>query len=196
LLFGRANPGGKLPITVPRHVGQVPVYYGHKPSGGRSHWKARYVDGSNEPLWPFGFGLSYTTFRVDSLRLDRASIPVDGEFEVRVDVTNTGSREGDEVVQLYLRDDEASVTRPIKQLRGFKRVTLAPGQRRSVIFRVAAEQLAFTGVDGRRIVEPGRITVMAGTSAEDLPCRATLVVTGEPRVADRLSRFFTETRVV
>jgi len=195
VLFGRANPGGKLPITVPRHVGQVPIYYGHKPSGGRSHWKAKYVDGSNEPLWPFGFGLSYTTFRVDNLRLNRDSVAVDGEFEVTVDVTNTGSREGDEVVQLYLRDEEASVTRPIKQLRGFKRVRLAPGERRSVAFQVAAEQLAFTGVDGRRVVEPGMITVMAGTSAEDLPCRATLTLTGESRVVDRLSRFFTGTRV-
>ena len=196
VLFGRTNPGGKLPITVPRHVGQVPIYYGHKPSGGRSHLKATYVDGSNEPLWPFGFGLSYTTFRVDNLRLNRDSVPVDGEFEATVDVENTGSREGDEVVQLYLRDEEASVTRPIKQLRGFKRVSLASGQRRSVIFRVAAEQLAFTGVDGRRVVEPGRVTVMAGTSAEDLPCRATLTLTGDTVQVGRRSRFFTETTVL
>ncbi len=195
VLFGRFNPGGKLPITVPRHVGQIPIYYGHKPSGGRSHWKAKYVDGSNEPLWPFGFGLSYTTFRVDNLRLDRDSIPVDGEFAATVDVVNTGDREGDEVVQLYLRDEEASVTRPNKQLRGFKRVRLAPGRRCSVTFRVAAEQLAFTGVDGGRIVEPGRITVMAGTSAVDLPCRTTVTLTGKVIPVGRRSRFFTETTV-
>ncbi len=195
VLFGRVNPGAKLPITVPRNVGQVPIYYGHKPSGGRSHWKAAYVDGSNEPLWPFGYGLSYTSFRVSDLRLDRDTTPVDGEFEATVVVENTGDREGDEVVQLYLRDDQASVTRPDKQLRGFRRVTLAPGERRNVTFRVAAEQLAFTGVDGRRIVEPGRITVMAGTSAVDLPCRAGLRLTGKTVVVERRSRFFTETRV-
>jgi beta-glucosidase len=195
VLFGRVNPGGKLPISVPRHVGQIPIYYGHKPSGGRSHWKAKYVDGSNEPLWPFGFGLSYTTFRVDNLRLDRDSVPVDGEFSATVDVENTGDRGGDEVVQLYLRDEEASVTRPVKQLRGFKRVRLAPGERRSVTFRIAAEQLAFTGVDGRRIVEPGKITVTAGTSAVDLPCRAAVTLTGETVRVGRRSRFFTETTV-
>jgi hypothetical protein len=105
------------------------------------------------------------------------------------------TRQCDEVVQLYLRDEEASVTRPTKQLRGFKRVRLAPGQRRSVSFRVAAEQLALTGVDGKRIVEPGRITVMAGTSATDLPCRATVVFTGKTLVVGRRTRFFTGTQV-
>ncbi len=191
ILFGKANPGGKLPVTVPRHVGQVPIYYGHKPSGGRSTWMGPYVDGSNLPLWPFGFGLSYTGFVVRDLLLDRASVAIDGEFGASVEVENVGEREGDEVVQLYIRDDEASVTRPVKELRGFKRIRLAAGEKRRVTFRVAAEQLAFSGVDGRLRLEPGRSTVMAGTSSEDLPCTATIEITGSPRAVGKRSRYFT-----
>jgi beta-glucosidase len=195
VLFGVANPGGKLPITVPRRVGQIPIYYGHKPSGGRSNWKGPYVDGSNEPLWPFGFGLSYTRFAVRDLRLDGSSVAVGGEFEASVEVANTGDRAGDEVVQLYVRDEEASVTRPVKELRGFKRVHLEPGEARRVRFRVAVEQLAFSGVDGRLIVEPGLLTVMAGTSSVDLPCRATLEITGQPVALTGRSRYFTAVSV-
>ena len=122
-LVGEVNSGGKLPITVPRHVGQVPTYYGHKPSGGHSNWKVEYVDGSNLPLWPFGYGLSYTTFALSDMRLARDSIAPDGEVVVSVEVANTGHRAGDEVVQLYVRDLEASLTRPVKELRGFARVS-------------------------------------------------------------------------
>jgi beta-glucosidase len=191
VLFGVTNPGGKLPITVPRQVGQIPIYYGHKPSGGRSNWKGPYVDGSNEPLWAFGFGLSYTHFEVRDLRLDRRSVAMQGEFEASVEVANVGDRAGDEVVQLYIRDEEASVTRPVKELRGFKRVRLAAGEVRRVRFGLAVEQLAFTGVDGRLVIEPGLVTLMAGTSSDDLPCKAQIEITGEAVSNVRRSRYFT-----
>jgi beta-glucosidase len=195
VLFGDVNPGGKLPITVPRRTGQIPIYYGHKPSGGESHWYGPYVDGSNLPLWPFGFGMSYTNFAVTDLQLDKGQVAIDGAFTVGVSVSNTGPRAGDEVVQLYLRDEEASVTRPSKELRGFKRVSLEPGETRRVVFTVAAEQLAFTGVDGRLRVEPGTVKVMVGTSSEDLPCSAQVEVVGGVKVLDRRTRYFTTVTV-
>jgi beta-xylosidase len=195
VLFGDVNPGGKLAVTVPRHVGQVPIHYAHKPSGGRSHWHGDYVDGSHLPLWPFGHGLSYTRFALHGLELDRAAVGPDGEVAISVEVENVGRREGDEVVQLYVRDEEASVTRPVKELRGFARVPLAPGERRRVTFALAAEQLAFTGLDGRLVLEPGRVRVMVGTSSADLPCQAELEITGEATVLARRSRYLTEVTV-
>jgi beta-xylosidase len=195
VLFGDVCPGGKLPVTVPRHVGQVPIYYAHKPSGGRSHWHEEYVDGSHLPLWPFGHGLSYTRFALHGPVLDRARIGPDDEVAIAVDVENVGGRPGDEVVQLYVRDEEASVTRPVKELRGFRRVRLAPGERRRVTFRLAAEQLAFTGREGRLVIEPGRVRVMVGTSAADLPCQADLEVTGRVTVLERRSRYVTAVEV-
>jgi beta-glucosidase len=124
VLFGDVNPGGKLPISVPRHVGQLPVYYGRKPTSFRP-----YLDLTREPLFPFGHGLSYTSFKLDNVRISPEKIGPAGRATVTVDVTNTGPRPGDEVVQLYIRDRVASVTQPVKQLRGFERVTLAPGER-------------------------------------------------------------------
>jgi beta-glucosidase len=192
VLFGDVNPGGKLPITVPRHSGQIPIYYGHKPSGGKSNWQGPYVDGSNEPLWPFGFGLSYTKFEIRDLRLDRQTVAMDGEFEASVVVTNAGGTAGDEVVQLYVRDDEASVTRPVKELRGFCRVRLEPGESRTIRFGMAVEQLAFTGVDGKLRVEPGRVTIMAGSSSVDLPCCVEIELVGDVRHIEHRTRYFTK----
>jgi beta-glucosidase len=179
VLFGDVNPGGKLPITIPHHVGQIPLYYNHKPSGGRSHWKLDYVDGSHKPLWPFGFGRSYTTFEVRDLRLESQTLAMDGDVGMSVEVLNTGERAGDEVVQLYVRDVEASVTRPVRELRGFARVTLEPGERRRVSFRLVADQLAFTGVDGALRLEPGAFEVLVGTSSQDLPLAAPLELVGQ-----------------
>ena len=195
ILFGDADPGGKLPVTVPRHVGQVPIYYAHKPSGGRSHWHGDYVDGSHLPLWPFGHGLSYTRFALHGPELDRTALALGDEVAIAVEVENVGERAGDEVVQLYVRDEEASVTRPVKELRGFRRVHLAAGERRRVTFRLAAEQLAFTGLDGRLVLEPGRVRVMVGSSSADLPCQADLELTGETAVLARRSRYLTEVAV-
>jgi beta-glucosidase len=196
VLSGAANPGGKLPISIPRHVGQVPVTYRHHPTGGHSQPKGDYVDGSVKPLWPFGFGLSYTTFTVDGLRLDRTELATDGgELAISVDVTNTGERAGDEVVQLYVRDDEASVARPVRELRGFCRVTLAPGECRTVTFRLAAEQFAYTGVDRKRVIEPGTIGIEVGTSSVDLPLAASVTLTGPTIELCQRTRFLTETAV-
>jgi beta-xylosidase len=195
VLFGDADPGGKLPVTVPRHVGQVPIYYAHKPSGGRSHWHGDYVDGSHLPLWPFGHGLSYTRFALHGPSLDRTTLGPDDEVAIAVEVENVGERTGDEVVQLYVRDEDASITRPVKELRGFRRVRLSPGERRRVTFRLAAEQLAFTGLDGRLVLEPGRVRLLVGTSSTELPCEAEVELTGEPSVLARRSRYLTEVAV-
>jgi beta-glucosidase len=190
VLFGDASPGGRLPVTVPWSVGQVPIYYAHKPSGGRSNWKGDYVDGPHLPLWPFGFGLSYTSFEMGDLALDRPTIKPGGEAVASVEVVNTGSRAGDEVVQLYMRDAEASVTRPVIQLCGFQRVSLQPGERRRVTFRLAADQLVFTGVDGQLVLEPGRIELMIGRSSADITSRASVELVGPRTIVRRRERFF------
>ena len=161
VLFGDVNPGGKLPISFPRATGQIPVYYDRKPTSFRS-----YLDLTREPLFPFGHGLSYTTFKLDNLKVAPEKIGPAGEAVVTVDVTNTGGRAGDEVVQLYVRDRVASVTRPVKELRGFERVTLAPGERKTVTFKVGPAALRFTSEHMERVVEPGLFDLMVGTSSK------------------------------
>ena len=196
VVVGDQNPGGKLPISIPHHVGQVPITYRHHPSGGHSSPKGDYVDGPTGPLWPFGFGLSYTCFELSDLRVDRSEVPTaDGECVVRVDVANTGERAGDEVVQLYVRDEEASVARPVLELRGFQRVSLAPGERRTVTFTLSSEQFAYTGVDRRRIVEPGHITLHVGRSSVDLPLTTRIDLVGRPVHLAYRRRYLTATAV-
>ena len=196
VLLGVENPGGKLPITIPRHVGQVPMSYRHHPTGGHSSWKVDYVDGPASPLWPFGFGRSYTTFTLSGLRLDRDRVPTDdGEVVVSADVTNTGERHGDEVVQLYVRDREASLARPVLELRGFRRVGLAPGERRTITFTLSSEQLAFVGPDYRRVVEPGTIAVFVGSSSQDLPLAGQFELVGPTVHLVERNRYLTETGV-
>jgi beta-glucosidase len=162
-LFGDLNPGGKLPVTVARHVGQVPVFYNYKPSARRG-----YLFDTTEPLFPFGYGLSYTTFAYANLRVAPARIGTDGRTAVSVDVTNRGARAGDEVVQLYIRDAVSLATRPVKELRGFRRVTLQPGETRTVTFDLGPEHLAYHGSDMKRVVEPGRFEVMVGGNSVDV----------------------------
>jgi beta-glucosidase len=162
-LFGELNPGGKLPITFPRSVGQLPVYYGRKPTSFRP-----YGDGPRTPLFAFGQGLSYTTFRVDEVKVTPASIPASGRATVSARVTNTGARSGDEVVQLYIRDQVSSVTRPVKQLRGFRRLSLKPGESATVELPLGQEALRLTNDKMQRLVEPGAFDVMVGTSSEQL----------------------------
>jgi beta-glucosidase len=162
VLFGDVNPGGKLPITIPRSAGHVPAYYNYKPSARRG-----YLFDSVAPLFPFGFGLSYTTFAFENLRLEKEAIAAGGTARLSVDVVNTGQRAGDEVVQLYIRDLVSSVTRPVKELKGFRRVTLAPGARTTVVFDVTPEHLAFYDINMDWRVEPGDFRIMVGPSSRD-----------------------------
>jgi beta-glucosidase len=163
VLFGAVNPGGKLPVTVARSVGQLPVYYNRKPTARRG-----YLFDQTAPLYPFGYGLSYTSFDISAPRLARSSIRVGETAQVSVDVTNTGSRAGDEVVQLYVRDDEGSVTTPVIELKGFQRVTLRPGERRTVNFTLTPRQLSLWNLAMKRVVEPGTFTISAGPNSVDL----------------------------
>jgi len=160
VLFGDANPGGRLPITFPRNVGQLPAYYYQKPTAKRG-----FLFSDATPLFPFGFGLSYTTFRYGDVRINPPRMAADTRTEVAVDVTNTGDRAGDEVVQLYVHDRVASVTRPVRELKGFERVTLAPGETKTIRFTLVANALAFLDRGMRRVVEPGTFDVMVGGSS-------------------------------
>jgi beta-glucosidase len=160
VLFGDVNPGGKLPVTFPRHTGQLPVYYNRRPTSFRSH-----LDLTREPLWPFGHGLSYTTFALTNLKVTPTTIGAAGRATVTVDVRNTGPRAGDEVVQLYIRDVVSSVTRPTKELRGFERVSLGPGETKTVTFTLGSEALSLIDRRMERVVEPGKFDVMVGSSS-------------------------------
>jgi beta-glucosidase len=169
-LFGDANPGGKLPVTFPRSVGQIPIYYSQKRTGrpfdASQKYTSKYLDVPNTPLFPFGFGLSYTEFRVTDLQLDKAKILANGSVKVSVQVENIGKRAGDEVVQLYVSDVAASVTRPVKELRGFKRITLAPGQKQKVEFTLTSKELQFLDRNFKPVVEPGEFIVYVGPSSD------------------------------
>jgi beta-glucosidase-like glycosyl hydrolase len=180
VLSGRIQPSGKLPVQIPKRPGGQPGTYLQPPLGSPESAGISTLDAT--PLYPFGYGGSYTTFEVDALRISDAEVPTDGAFTVSVRVRNTGPREGDEVVQLYLHDVVAQVARPVKQLAGFARVGLAPGEGIDVTFRVYADRAAYTNREFEQIVEPGDIEVMVGTSAADLPCRGRVRLTGSLRV--------------
>lgn len=169
VLFGDYNPSGKLPVSFPRHVGQEPLYYNAKNTGrptptGMVFW-SHYTDSPNSPLFPFGYGLSYTTFEYSALRLSAEQIDRDGSLGVEVTLTNTGERTGTEVVQLYIRDPVASATRPVMELKGFRKVELAPGQSQAVSFELGAEDLAFYTPRGAWEAEPGEFQVFVGTNS-------------------------------
>lgn len=163
VLFGQYNPGGKLPITVPRSVGQLPDYYYQKPSAKRG-----YLGSTPEPLFPFGWGLSYSTFKYSSLRVTPDSIGSEGQTKVTVDVSNTGSIRGDEVAQLYIHQEVSSVTRPIKELRGFRRITLNPGETKTIEFTLGPQELSFLNLEMQRVVESGTFDIMVGGNSVDL----------------------------
>ncbi len=170
-LFGDVNPSGKLPMTFPRTVGQVPIYYNHKntgrPADEDDHYTSKYIDVHWTPLYPFGHGLSYTTFEYADLALSSERIGFSDELTASVTLTNTGERNGTEVVQLYVRDEVGSVTRPVRELKGFERVTLAPGESRRVSFTLTAEDLRFHGPGMAFIAEPGWFTVFVGGNSQD-----------------------------
>jgi beta-glucosidase len=169
VLFGKVDPGGKLPVTFPRYVGQLPLYYNHtntgRPEDPNSKWTSKYADGSSSPLYPFGYGLSYTTFKLSDLRLSSGTMRQNGDITASVTIANTGSRAGDDVVQLYVNDPVASIAQPVRRLAGFQRVTLAPGASRTVRFTLTRDSVGFYGNDGSFKVEPGLINVYAGDSS-------------------------------
>jgi len=163
ILFGDFNPGGKLPVTFARSVGQLPMFYNRKPSARRG-----YLFDSTEPLFPFGFGLSYTSFDIGNPQLSAPTIKKGGTVTVAVQVRNTGSRAGDEVVQLYVRDEVSSVTRPLEELKGFQRVSLAAGAAKTLTFEVGPRALQFWNADMHRVVEPGSFSILVGPNSVDL----------------------------
>ena len=175
VLFGAVNPGGKLTMTFPKSVGQIPLYYAHKNTGRplkEGKWfekfRSNYLDVDNDALYPFGYGLSYTTFRFSDITLNRSSIGMDNELVASVTVTNTGDRAGSEVVQLYIRDLVGSVTRPVKELKGFEKIYLQPNESRTVRFTIAPEMLKFYNADLKFVAEPGDFDVMIGPDSRNV----------------------------
>jgi beta-glucosidase len=176
VLFGDRSPSGKLPVTLPRSVGQLPVYYYQKPSARRG-----YLFTSNEPLRPFGYGLSYTRFEYSQPTVAPARIRADESARVSVTLSNRGEREGTEVVQLYVHDRTSSVTRPVKLLRDFVRVSLAPGESREVHFELGSDDLSLLDEQMRRVVEPGWFDLYLGGSSEDVKTAELEVVAAQPK---------------
>jgi beta-glucosidase len=179
VLTGETVPSGKLPISFPRSVGQVPVFYGHKLSGGRSHWQGDYVELPTSPLYAFGHGLSYTTFEVRNPRLSAEEVASGGHIEVAAEITNRGSRDGEEVLQLYIRDPEASVTRPVRELKGFARVAVPAGATVPVRFELHTGQVGFYGRDMVYRVEPGVIEIHLGNASDELAHVGDLTITDD-----------------
>ena len=166
------NPGGKLPVTFPRAVGQVPIYYNHmntgRPPDAKNKYSSKYLDVPWTPLFPFGYGLSYTQFKITNLQLSAGRIRPDGTVTVSLDVENVGARAGDEVVQLYIRDVAASITRPVKELKGFQRITLRAGEKKRVEFTLGPKELGFYDRAMNFVVELGEFKVMVGANSDDV----------------------------
>ena len=181
VLFGDVNPSGKLPVTFPRSVGQIPLYYNALPTGrpfsANDKYTSKYLDIPNTPLFPFGYGLSYTTFKLSNMHLSSTKLSKNSVLYVSVDVENTGNRNGAEVVQVYIRNLTASVSRPVKELKGFQKVFLKAGEKRKIEISVKIQDLGFYNVNNRYIIEDGRFRVMVGTDSMNLK--------------DEMSEFFT-----
>jgi beta-glucosidase len=178
-VLGEFSPGGKLPVSYPRSSGQLPVFYGHKISGGRSHWKVDYADEPTAPLYPFGHGLSYTTFELRDAAVRRADVSWAETITVDVTVANTGDRDGDEVVQLYVHDTAASVTRPVLELKAFARVALHAGGSATITFEIPVGQLGFHGRDVEFVVEPGSFEFLVGTSSAEVVSAGSVTVVAD-----------------
>jgi beta-glucosidase len=183
ILFGDVNPGGKLPITFPRSVGQVPIYYNAKPSGGKSYWHIDYVSEKATPLYPFGHGLSYTSFEYRDLLIGRNQVTVGESVDISLAVKNVGKVAGDEVVQLYIRNEFASTPRPVKELKGYRRVRLKPGETVQITFHLPVNQLAFYDVNLNLSIEAGKIYVMVGSSSDDIRLNGEFEIVGEKSMA-------------
>ncbi len=190
VLFGDYNPGGKLPVSLPKHIGQIPVNYARKPHSIRD-----YVFMDSRPLFPFGHGLSYTQFEYDGLTVTPKKVYPAGKVRISCEVKNTGNRQGDEVIQLYVKDEIASVTRPIKELKGFRRLALEPGEKKTVTFELSMDQLAFYDRHMKFIVEPGLFKVMVGSSSEDIRLEGSFEVIGETKLTPSSRTFFSNVTV-
>jgi beta-glucosidase len=182
ILFGDYNPSGKLAVSIPRHVGQLPVYYNYKPS--KAYWISienpnaeLYVNDNIKPLYEFGFGLSYTQFEYSNLKIQPEMTGPAGDVFVSAEIKNTGKREGTEVVQLYVDDVISSMSTPVKELRGFEKITLAPGEKKSVRFKLTPEHLSFLDMNLVPVVEPGIFEVMIGSSSDDIRLKGKFEVT-------------------
>ncbi|MFW6289730.1 MAG: fibronectin type III-like domain-contianing protein, partial [Mariniphaga sp.] len=168
------NPSGKLTMTIPRNVGQVPIYYAHRATGRPQpgdefqKFRSNYLDVPNSPLYPFGYGLSYTTFDYSDIKLDKRSFPAGGALTASVTVTNDGNLEGEEVVQMYIHDVVADITRPVKELKGFQKIRLKPGESRTVNFKITEEELKFYNYNLDYVAVPGEFMVFIGTSSQDV----------------------------
>jgi len=195
ILFGDANPGGKLPVTFPRHVGQLPIFYDHKPSGMKSNWYGDYVTDKVTPLYPFGHGLSYTTFEYSGLVINKNKATQGEMVDISLKVKNSGGVAGDEVVQLYLRQEFASTPRPVKELKGYARLALRPGEEKSLTFHLPVNQLAFYDNNLELVLEPGRILVMLGSSSADIRLEGEFELTGTGKMAVERRVFVTEVTV-
>jgi beta-glucosidase len=171
VLFGDYNPGGKLPVTIPRHVGQLPVYYNHSKTKRNS-----YVDMPATPLYEFGYGLSYTTFEYSNLQILPNEINTADEVQITLDVKNTGKVKGEEVAQLYINDVISSVTTPVKELKGFSKISLEPGETKSVKFKLLPEDLSLFDKNMNEVIEPGVFDIMIGSSSEDIRLKGKLTL--------------------
>ncbi|KUK80348.1 MAG: Glycoside hydrolase family 3 domain protein, partial [Petrotoga mobilis] len=188
IILGNESPSGKLPISFPRHVGQIPAYYNHKPSGGRSQWWGDYTDSPAKPLYPFGYGLSYTQFEYANLQIESN----DKIVKISMDVKNIGEEKGDEIVQLYVNDEVASVTRPVKELKGFQRVTLKPSEKKRIIFNLPIETLAIYNEKMEFLVEKGYFKVMVGSSSEDIRLTEKFYIDKDIRISPQNKKFFSD----
>ncbi len=188
ILLGEVNPGGKLPISIPRSVGQIPVFYNHKPSGGRSNIYGDYANEKVTPLYPFGYGLSYAKFEFSDLFLSGKQATVGETVEISCRITNVSNIAGDEVLQLYCRDLYASIPRPVKELKGFLRVNLEPGQTKSIKFKLPVNMMAFYDIDLDLVIEPGIIEVMVGSSSDEIRLHSSFEIIGDKKsiIRDRI----------
>ena len=163
IIFGKYNPSGKLPMSIPRSTGQIPTYYNSKPS----NYFHKYIETSSSALYDFGFGLSYTSFKIENIKLGKTTIAKTEKVKISCTITNTGNMDGDEVIQVYVKDEVASVTRPIKELKAFKRISVKAGATKSIEFELTPKDFEFLDINMKPVVEAGDFTIMVGNSSND-----------------------------